>query len=121
MDAADCGGHTAVCGAGAAPPLYGKMLMSGRPRLILVSPSLHDGNHRAVPPRRRCAKAVGTVAWPVQRAERGANILLFESYAAYERESEEDDYRQRMVANCIVFVVTLTLIACGTWLAVNII
>ena len=37
-----------------------------------------------------------------------------------QREDREDDYRHRMVANFIAFIVTMALIAGGVWLAANI-
>jgi hypothetical protein len=95
-------------------------MMSGRRHLIVVLPPPSDEDHRTVrsPPRR--AKADGTVQWLVRKHDCGSNILLFESFAEYEREGQDDDdYQHRMVANFLVFVVTLALIAAGVWLAAN--
>lgn len=96
-------------------------MMSRRRHLILVSPPPNDADHRAVRSRPWRAKADGTVQWPVRKYDRGSNILLFESFTAYEREGQEGDYRHRMVANFIAFIVTVALIASGVWLAVNLI
>jgi hypothetical protein len=45
---------------------------------------------------------------------------LLLSLAKYERAAQEDKYRERMILNGLVFVVTAALIAIGVWLASNI-
>jgi hypothetical protein len=45
---------------------------------------------------------------------------LILSLAKYERDAQEDDYRERMILNGLAFVVTAALIAIGFWLASNI-
>ena len=62
-------------------------------------------------------------AEPGESAKRSAvrnhepNVVFLLSLAKYE--SEEDDYRRRMIENGLAFVVTIALIATGVWLASN--
>ncbi len=95
--------------------------MSERRHLILVSLRPSDDDRRLVRSQPRRAKADAPAQGRVRRDDRGSNILLFESFSAYEREGRDDDYRHRMVANFIAFVVTMALIAGGVWLAANIV
>jgi hypothetical protein len=96
-------------------------MMSDRRHVSLVSSLVVDDDPRVVRPLPLRANADAPPQGRVRRDARGPNILLFESFALYERERQEDDYRRRMVANVIAFFVTIALIASGVWLAVNIV
>jgi hypothetical protein len=50
-------------------------------------------------------------------SQRSSNVTVLLSLAKYERDGQEDDYRQRMLVNMLAFVVTIALIVTGVWLA----
>jgi Mn2+/Fe2+ NRAMP family transporter len=81
-------------------------------------PRPSDDNDRVVSFRPRRAKSGETARWraPIRQGDPG--ILL--SFAKFERDDREDDYRHRMIMNVLAFIVLLVLTIIGVWLAVNI-
>lgn len=89
--------------------------------LTLVAPRrLSEDDHRVVHFQPRRSKTGGTDKWRHPIHNRDLNILLVERFAKYERDSQEEDYRQRMIMNGLGFIVTVTLIVLGVWLTANI-
>ena len=95
-------------------------MMSERRHLILVSPCSSDDYHRVVPfgPRQFKTERMDNQHHRIHK--RDPDILLIEKFAKYERNGQDDDYRQRMILNGLGFAVTVVLIAFGVWLADNI-
>jgi len=72
-----------------------------------------DGMGRIIPLRpRRTAPA------PSRRSETGIPVRpSIGDLGRYERSDDRDDYRHRMIANGLAFLVCLFLIVAGVWLA----
>jgi hypothetical protein len=93
--------------------------MTTHPHSTCTAPSSSDGNHRVVrflP----CTKAGRRGERRDASRECDVNTLLIRSFAKYERQSQEDDYRHRMIVNGLAFALTIALTMIGVWLAVNI-
>jgi hypothetical protein len=93
--------------------------MSTHPHSTSTAPSSSDGNHRVVRflPR---SKAGGRGDRRDASCKCDVNTLLIRSFAKYERQSQEDDYRHRMIVNGLALALTIAVTMLGVWLAVNI-
>jgi hypothetical protein len=96
-----------------------EVMMSGH-RHFVPAPPLRDGDARVVPFRPRAAKTDGIGIWHAPSRDCDPDTLLVERLARYERESQEEDGRGRMLVNGLGFVATVLLIAIGVWLMTNI-
>jgi hypothetical protein len=94
--------------------------MPERRHFYLVARQSNDDDHRVVHFRARHAKADGMARWRGPIRDHNANISSVLSITKYERDGDEDDYRQRMIMNGLAFLVAVALIAIGVWLAANI-
>jgi hypothetical protein len=91
----------------------------GRPPLIPEAPQQSNRDHTVVRFRRRDARTGGSVEPRSASEKHQSNIVFLLSLAKYESGGRDDDYRRRMIANGLAFMVTVALIATGVWLASN--
>jgi hypothetical protein len=83
---------------------------------ITALPTSSDDNHRVVSfPN---GKGRNTAFWRKPTSHTDPGLLL--SFAKFERDGLEDDYRHRMIMNALALIVVAILIVIGVWMMTNI-
>jgi hypothetical protein len=83
---------------------------------ITALPTSSDHNHRLV--SFPSGKGRNTAFWREPTTHTDPGLLL--SFAQFERDGLEDDYRHRMIMNGLALIVVVILIVIGVWMMTNI-
>lgn len=83
---------------------------------ITAPPTSSDDNHRVV--SFPSGKGRNAAFWRGPTTHTDPGLLL--SFAKFERDGLEDDYRHRMIMNALALIVAVILIVIGVWMMINI-